>query len=112
VIELNGGSTWRVVTADGKSWKETFESDAKAHGKKLENGMLDFPLRVTAETYVLKEPEERHEGNYDTKEAGFYIDRLSGAMNDESWRAEKSGNFGTHLTTTGKCSPIDIKANL
>jgi hypothetical protein len=111
VIELNG-STWRIVTVDGQPWKEMLEHEAKASGKKLESGMLNAPLRVTAETYVLREPEEKHEGNYDSKDTGFYVDRLSGAMNDESWLGEKSGDFGTHLTTIGKCSPIDIKPNL
>jgi hypothetical protein len=30
---------------------------------------------------------------------------------NESWVTEKNG-FGNHLRTTGKCSAIDIKANL
>ena len=111
VIELNG-STWRIVTADGYPWKERLDQLAKANGKKLESGMLNSPLRVTAEAYVLMEPEEKHDGDHDFLDRGLYIDRVSGAMTGESYRSEKSGGFGTHLTTTGKCSPIDIKANL
>ena len=111
VIELNG-STWRIVTADGYPWKERLDQLAKANGKKLESGMLNAPLRLTAEAYVLMKPEEKHDGDHDFLDRGLYIDRVSGAMTGESYRSEKSGGFGTHLTTTGKCSPIDIKANL
>ena len=111
VIELNG-SKWHIVTMDGQPMKEMVAQLAKENGRQLENGMMNVPLRVTAEAYVLMEPEEKHDGDYNSKNTGLYIDRLSGAMNGESWLGEKSGDFGTHLTTTGKCSPIDIKANL
>ena len=74
--------------------------------------MMNAPLRVTDETYVLMEPEENHEGNYNSKDSGLYIDRISGAMTGENWMREKSGDSHTHLTSTGQCSPIDINAKL
>jgi hypothetical protein len=92
--------------------KELIEQTAKANGKKLEGVALNTPPRVTDEIYVLMEPHENHEGIYNSKDSGWYIDRISGAMTGENWRSEKNGDSHIHMTTTGKCSPIDIKANL
>ena len=112
VIELSGG-TWRIVTIDGQSWKEMVKQGEKeGWAKSGALNMLNMPLRVTDETYVLREPGEDHAGVYDTKNSGWDIDRISGAMTGETWMSEKKGDSHTHLTTTGKCSPIDIKANL
>jgi hypothetical protein len=101
---------WRLISQDGQPMKEMLDQLMKAEGKKAP--AFQLPLRVTDEVYVLMEPEEKHDGDYDSKNTGLFIDRISGAMTGESWLGEKSGDFGTHLTTTGHCSPIDIKANL
>ena len=112
VIELSG-RTWRMVTVDGKSWKELVEQDAKANGKKMDGVTLDTPLRVTDETYVLMEPHENHEGTYNSKDNGWYVDRISGTVTGESWTGEKgAGRWDSHLTSNGHCSPIDINAKL
>jgi hypothetical protein len=111
VLELNG-STWRLISQDGQPMKEMLAQLAKANGKNAQAPAFQLPLRTTDEAYVLMEPEEKHDGNYDSKDNGFFIDRISGTMTGESWLGEKSGDFGTHLKTTGKCSPTDIKANL
>ena len=66
VIELKG-STWRIVTTDGYSWKEMVSQLAKSEGKQMDDRVLNFPLRVTAETYVLAEPVETNDANYSTK---------------------------------------------
>jgi hypothetical protein len=110
VLELNG-STWRLISQDGQPMKEIMAQLAKAEGKK-QAPAFQLPLRVTDETYVLMEPEEKHDGEYNSKNNGHFIDRVSGTMTGESWLADKNGDLGSHLTTTGKCSPIDIKANL
>jgi hypothetical protein len=111
MLELNGG-TWRLISLDGQPMKEMMAQLAKADGKNIQAPAFQLPLRVTDEAYVLMEPEEKHDGDYNSKNIGLLIDRVGGTMTGESWRADKSGDFGTHLTTTGKCSPIDIKANL
>jgi hypothetical protein len=111
VIELNG-STWRMVTVDGQSWKEMVSQLAKSEGKQMDDRALNFPLRVTAEAYVLFEPEEKDDGKYKTLNRGLYIDRISGAVTGETSWGEKNGDFSQTTKTTGKCSPIDIKANL
>ena len=109
VIELSS-RTWRIVTIDGQSWKELIEQTANANGKKMDG--VTLPLRVTDETYVLGEPHENHEGIYNSKDSGWYIDRISGAMTGENWMSEKNGDSHTHLTSNGHCSPIDINAKL
>jgi hypothetical protein len=109
VLKLSG-STWRLISQDGQPMQEMIDQEAKREGKQP----VDFrlPLRTTSGTYVRMEPEDKHDGDYNSKNTGVFIDRVNGTMTGESWLGEKSGNFGTHLTTTGKCSPIDIKANL
>ena len=74
---------------------------------------LDTPLRVTDETYVLMEPHENHEGTYNSKDNGWYVDRISGTMTGESWTSEKGAHhLDSHLTSNGHCSPIDINVKL
>ena len=112
VIELSG-RTWRMVTVNGKSWKELLEQTAKANGKKMDGVTLDAPLRVTDETYVLMEPHENHEGTYNSKDNGWYVDRISGTMTGESWTGEEGAHrWDSHLTSKGHCSPIDINVKL
>jgi hypothetical protein len=111
VVEINGG-TWRLVSTEGQSWKEFVKQMAEKDGKKFDETKLNIPLRVTDETYVLVEPSEDHDGIYDTKNNGLYIDRISGTMTGNDSVAEKIGDYRAYTTTTGKCSPIDINTKL
>jgi hypothetical protein len=111
VLELNG-STWRWISQDGQPMKEMLDRWAKADGKNVPAPAFQIPLRVTDEAYVLMEPKENHDGEYDRKDDGLFIDRVNGMITGESWMRQKNGDWGQHVTTNGKCSPIDIKANL
>ena len=109
VLELSG-SAWRVVSRDGRSIKETMAAEAK--GKTIPADAFLSPLRVTDETYVLIEPGKEDDGKYKIIKNGLFIDRVTGMVTGSLSRGSKEFGDNYDVTTTGKCSPIDINAKL